>query len=346
MAYKRISPQPVVEGGTGASSLTAYAVVCGGTTSTGAVQSIASVGTSGQILTSNGVGALPTFQAVPASSITITGDTGGGLTGNSFTFTGGTTGLSFGGVGSTETLSGTLAIANGGTNATSMANTYGVNYYDGTRIVTTAVGSAGQILTSNGAGVAPTFQPASGVTGPGSSTDRAIATWNGTGGSALFNNSTVKIDSSGRMTNTTQPAFLAYLSNNVTSVTGDGTVYTIAFDSTLFNRGNNFDTGTATFTAPVTGIYLLGATIYTYNIGSQTGSLMYIVTTSLSYLVSAINPSAVKRSANDFGVSTSVYAAMTAGDTATVTVDMTGSTKTVNVGGTSANTLFWGSLIE
>jgi hypothetical protein len=54
---------PVANGGTGATSQTAYAVLVGGTTSTGAYQSIASVGTAGQILTSNGAGALPTFQA-------------------------------------------------------------------------------------------------------------------------------------------------------------------------------------------------------------------------------------------------------------------------------------------
>jgi hypothetical protein len=54
---------PVTAGGTGVTSTTAYAVQCGGTTSTGALQSIASVGTSGQVLTSNGAGALPTFQA-------------------------------------------------------------------------------------------------------------------------------------------------------------------------------------------------------------------------------------------------------------------------------------------
>jgi len=52
----------VAQGGTGVTSTTAYAVQCGGTTSTGAFQSIASVGTSGQVLTSNGAGALPTFQ--------------------------------------------------------------------------------------------------------------------------------------------------------------------------------------------------------------------------------------------------------------------------------------------
>jgi hypothetical protein len=58
----------VANGGTGRSTATAYAVICGGTTATGAHQSIASVGTSGQILTSNGAGALPTFQAPVAAT--------------------------------------------------------------------------------------------------------------------------------------------------------------------------------------------------------------------------------------------------------------------------------------
>jgi hypothetical protein len=56
----------VANGGTGVSSFTAYAVICGGTTGTGTLQSIASVGSSGNVLTSNGAGALPTFQAAAA----------------------------------------------------------------------------------------------------------------------------------------------------------------------------------------------------------------------------------------------------------------------------------------
>lgn len=51
----------VANGGTGQTSLTAYAPIFGGTSGTGAVQS-GSVGTAGQVLTSNGAGALPTFQ--------------------------------------------------------------------------------------------------------------------------------------------------------------------------------------------------------------------------------------------------------------------------------------------
>jgi hypothetical protein len=59
---------PVANGGTGATTQTAYAVLCGGTTATGAYQSIASVGTSGQVLTSNGASTLPTFQTIATSA--------------------------------------------------------------------------------------------------------------------------------------------------------------------------------------------------------------------------------------------------------------------------------------
>ncbi len=55
------NPAQVARGGTGLSSTTAYAVLCGGTTSTADFQSIASVGSSTEVLVSNGA-ALPTFQ--------------------------------------------------------------------------------------------------------------------------------------------------------------------------------------------------------------------------------------------------------------------------------------------
>lgn len=58
----------------------------------------------------------------------------------------------------TSEVTGITPMNNGGTNAGSMATTYGVNYYDGTRLVTTSVGTATHVLTSNGVGVAPTFQ--------------------------------------------------------------------------------------------------------------------------------------------------------------------------------------------
>lgn len=54
-------------------------------------------------------------------------------------------------------VTGTLPISRGGTNATSMTTTDGVVYFDGTKLATTSAGTSGQVLTSGGAGVAPSY---------------------------------------------------------------------------------------------------------------------------------------------------------------------------------------------
>lgn len=64
MAYKKISAQIISEGGTGVKSITSYSALCGGTSSTSALQSASSgLSNSGYILTSNGSSSLPTWQA-------------------------------------------------------------------------------------------------------------------------------------------------------------------------------------------------------------------------------------------------------------------------------------------
>lgn len=86
---------PVAGSGTGVASLTAYAPIFGGTTSTGAVQS-GTVGSSGQILTSNGAGALPTFQNAAAgfaNPMTTAGDLIYGASGGTATRLAGASGV-------------------------------------------------------------------------------------------------------------------------------------------------------------------------------------------------------------------------------------------------------------
>ncbi len=129
------------------------------------------VGTNGQVLLGS-TSADPVFATLTS-------------TGGSITYTTGAGSLNI-------DLTSPVSIAHGGTNATSMTNTDGVVYYDGTRLVTTTVGTAGQILTSNGAGVAPTFQTGSGgggvtsITGnSGGAQTGAITLTGGTSG-ALF----------------------------------------------------------------------------------------------------------------------------------------------------------------
>jgi hypothetical protein len=75
----------VPQGGTGLGSLTPYSVLCGGTSSTGALQQVSGLGTSGQLLISNGAGALPTWQGVTPTAFTPVLNFGGATTGITYT---------------------------------------------------------------------------------------------------------------------------------------------------------------------------------------------------------------------------------------------------------------------
>lgn len=61
---------PVANGGTGIATTTAYSIVYTGTTATGSFQATGGPGTATYVLTSNGAGALPTWQAPASSGIT------------------------------------------------------------------------------------------------------------------------------------------------------------------------------------------------------------------------------------------------------------------------------------
>lgn len=76
-------PIDVPNGGTGASSFTTYAPVCGGTTSTGILQQAATgISTSGNVLTSNGASLLPSWKAQggPVKIVTLTASVSSSLT--------------------------------------------------------------------------------------------------------------------------------------------------------------------------------------------------------------------------------------------------------------------------
>lgn len=76
MTYKLPNPIEVENGGTGVQSLVAYTPLLGGTTSTGDVQSVASLGNAGDVLVSGGAGVVPSFQpAISAGALVQIGST-------------------------------------------------------------------------------------------------------------------------------------------------------------------------------------------------------------------------------------------------------------------------------
>lgn len=191
------SPLPVASGGTG-SAVTAY---CSLVTNVTGTLPIANGGT-GQTTANTALNALLPVQAGNNGLFLTTNGTdttwaaasgGGGGSVSSVNASGGTTGMTFTGgpivSSGTLTMAGTLAVANGGTGAT----THSVNGLltgNGTSAVNTiAPGTNGQVLTSNGTNwYAATFS-AGNVTGPLSSTNLAIPTFSGASGTILLNNS-------------------------------------------------------------------------------------------------------------------------------------------------------------
>ena len=170
-------------------ALTANAIVLGG--GAGASPSVlASLGTTSTVLHGNAAGA-PTFGAVSltadvsgtlpvanggtnitsyavgdiiyASATTTLSKLADVATGNALISGGVTTAPSWGKIGLTTHVSGTLPIANGGTNSTATATAGGAGYGTGTAHAYTAAGTAGQVLTSAGAS-APTWSGIAGGT--------------------------------------------------------------------------------------------------------------------------------------------------------------------------------------
>jgi len=106
---------------------------------------------------------------VPAAAGTLTGTTlNSTITGSSLTSVGTLANLTVtnpiaGSItGNANNVTGVVAIANGGTNSTATATAGGIGYGTGTAHGYTAAGTAGQVLSSNGAGVPTWITPSSG----------------------------------------------------------------------------------------------------------------------------------------------------------------------------------------
>jgi hypothetical protein len=143
-------------------------------------------------------------------------------------------------------------------------------------------------------------------------------------------------------TNSSQPAFLAKPSSDQFSVTGDGTGYTLALATEIFDQANNFSSNT--FTAPVTGKYLFCIECYLYSVGNQTSAELYLNTTARQIELTRVSATNTKNGSSQLILCGSMFVSMTANDTATASVVVSGgsSGKSVNM---AASTYFSGVLI-
>ena len=154
----------------------------------------------------------------------------------------------------------------------------------------------------------------------------------------------INIDANGIVTMPLQPSFLAFNSVTDTNVTGNGAAAIIDFDTEVFDL--NADFAADTFTAPVTGKYLLSTLVRFDGITAVADQwIIRIITSNRSYTSTYGNT-------DDLGsteiLQLTVIADMDALDTATVQVVGSGEASDVwDAFGTAApETFFSGSLLN
>ena len=159
---------PVDSGGTGLGTIPTNGQLLIGN---GTDYTLNTLGTGVGILVTNGLGTITVANTGVLSNISGAGISVSGATGNVtitntgvLSFSAGTTGLTPAtATTGVVTLAGKLVIANGGTNSTSTPTAGAVPYGTGTAYAFTAAGTAGQVLTSAGAGVPTWTTPTTGT---------------------------------------------------------------------------------------------------------------------------------------------------------------------------------------
>ena len=330
------TPLVVSSGGSGRASHTAYAVICGGTTATAAQQSIASVGTAGQVLTSNGAALLPTFQTNANGDVTGPGSS----TDNALVrFDGATGKLIQNGV-ITEDDTGNLSISaavSGGNLSCIVSNTSN-----------TASAQAFYQAQVAGGTAADAYYVANISGGQGyswgvdnSDSDAYVLSASVTPGTT----NVMRVSTAGEINYSLQPAFLATMTGAQNNVTGNATLYTLQWTTEIYDQNGDFD-AVSTFTAPVTGRYQFNAFFCMSGFagGTVNGSMAF-KTSNRAYELSGLAINSSQPPNNYQFHNGSTYADMDAADTVTVTTLWSGGTLTTDVVTTTAYNYFSGKLV-
>jgi hypothetical protein len=150
----------------------------------------------------------------------------------------------------------------------------------------------------------------------------------------------------GEITYPLQSAFLASVTNTINNVTGDGTFYNVIQDTEVFDQNSDFDISTGAFTAPVTGKYMLCASVFFSGLAvANTDTRLNIAASNRIIYIARLSVGTIITS-TFYCVGNNAIVDMDAGDIAYVLVYVTGATKVVDLLGDSglANS-FGGSLI-
>ncbi len=141
----------------------------------------------------------------------------------------------------------------------------------------------------------------------------------GSADAAITFNTALEIDNDGIVTKPLQPAFLATPTSAQNNIPNLSTT-TIAFGTEIFDRNSNFNTSTSTFTAPVTGLYLLTISVRTQQMHDTSDYYNFEIVTSNRSYQNILAPTVFDSDATYWTIVLTAVADMDANDTAHVTV--------------------------
>jgi hypothetical protein len=133
-------------------------------------------------------------------------------------------------------------------------------------------------------------------------------------GSAVGTTSYMVFDETGAVTKPLQPAFYATLAANVDP--GTSSDYNPIFNTEIFDNNADYNTTNYTFTAPVTGRYLLVSTVRGYGVTTSFSITHNIVTSNRTY-----SNNVGRFYSDQWGVTIVALADMDASDTAIILVN-------------------------
>ena len=170
-------------------------------------------------------------------------------------------------------------------------------------------GTAGQVLTSAGAGAPPTFAAASG--GEDGLTNNSNTTW-------------MVVSANEEVTMPLQPSVNATSTTHLQNITGGGNVYQYPWNSERYDMNGDFASNT--FIAPVTGRYLVCIGIPWDHLDSGNSHMhVKLITSNEGYYVDKMNPSNVGASGGFAWMSSASFIVdMDVSDAAYVSVQVNG----------------------
>jgi hypothetical protein len=149
-------------------------------------------------------------------------------------------------------------------------------------------------------------------------------------GSTLGTTSHMVIDATGAITKPLQPSFLVKVNSTLSNVTGGGTNYDVVFATEVIDR--NADFSSATFTAPITGIYALHAILEISGVtDSMTQCVAFFNASNRTYYIKN-DDGGNYHTSSELYINCSAVIDMDANDTVTLQLDFRNGSDVADIG--------------